>query len=194
MANNLSSYDTTQYHLKVHESTYHEPYASVGVEEANGQRFGPTTPTSTPRLKFHVGEPITLTWMAPGNHSRSDWIGLYRCGSNTSRLVTRVVSLGRWLPVCAEEWEGDLHVGKAESGRGEGEEPSSLVAVKGTVSFTGPQLAWSEGWYEFRYHHDGKHNVMAITEPIEIYGMFLFLFWLWGYSVVFVELRTAITY
>lgn len=33
--------------------------------------------------RFHVGEVIRVRWKAPSNHSRKDWIGMYRvCGSS----------------------------------------------------------------------------------------------------------------
>lgn len=175
VANDLSSYDTSQYRLDVHHSVCHDPHSSSKLDD-HRLSMSPTFIKSlgeTPLLlKFHVGEPITLTWTAPQNHSRSDWIGLYRCGSSTSRLVTRVASAGRWLPVCAEEWEGEVHIGSKveESDHEDLDTPVGKKSVaEGTMTFTGSQLVWSEGWYEFRYHHDGKHNVMAITEPIEIY-------------------------
>lgn len=38
----------------------------------------------------------------------------------------------------------------------------------GTVTLGGNQLPWEAGTYELRYHHDGKHNVMAISAPFEI--------------------------
>lgn len=32
-------------------------------------------------LRFYMGEPIRVKWRAPQNHSRKDWIGIYRvCG------------------------------------------------------------------------------------------------------------------
>ena len=34
--------------------------------------------------------------------------------------------------------------------------------------FDGDKLFWTQGVFEFRYHHDGKHNVMAISLPFEI--------------------------
>jgi hypothetical protein len=40
----------------------------------------------------------------------------------------------------------------------------------GWVEFRGEKVPWEEGVYEFRFHHDGKYNVMAATEPFEIYG------------------------
>ncbi|EGG03149.1 uncharacterized protein MELLADRAFT_49631 [Melampsora larici-populina 98AG31] len=175
VANDLSSYDTSQYQLTVHPSVHHDPYSSSSLDDQRlsmSPTFIKSLGETNRLLKFHVGEPITLTWTAPQNHSRSDWIGLYRCGSSTSRLVTRVASAGRWLPVCAEEWEGEVHIGSKVEESDDGELDTAVgkkPLAEGTMTFTGSQLVWSEGWYEFRYHHDGKHNVMAITEPIEIY-------------------------
>jgi phosphatidylethanolamine N-methyltransferase len=36
------------------------------------------------------------------------------------------------------------------------------------MEFSGDKLWWTHGVFEFRYHHDGKHNVMAISLPFEI--------------------------
>lgn len=35
----------------------------------------PTNPDGL--LRFHWGEPISVTWRGPGNHSRRDWVGIY---------------------------------------------------------------------------------------------------------------------
>jgi phosphatidylethanolamine N-methyltransferase len=40
--------------------------------------------------------------------------------------------------------------------------------VSGEIEFSGDKLDWSLGIYEFRYHHNGKHNVMAISRPFEL--------------------------
>ena len=53
VAKNLSSYDTSKYNVSV-------------------------VPSSTGGLCFHLGEPVTVKWQAPYEHSRKDWIGLYR--------------------------------------------------------------------------------------------------------------------
>jgi phosphatidylethanolamine N-methyltransferase len=34
--------------------------------------------------------------------------------------------------------------------------------------FSGDKLWWTQGVFEFRYHHNGKHNVMAISLPFEV--------------------------
>jgi phosphatidylethanolamine N-methyltransferase len=38
----------------------------------------------------------------------------------------------------------------------------------GEMEFSGDKIWWTSGVFEFRYHHDGKHNVMAISLPFEI--------------------------
>ncbi|KAH0357889.1 phosphatidylethanolamine N-methyltransferase, partial [Aureobasidium melanogenum] len=38
----------------------------------------------------------------------------------------------------------------------------------GEVEFSGDKLWWTHGIFEFRYHHDGKHNVMATSRPFEV--------------------------
>ncbi|OAV93214.1 hypothetical protein PTTG_05591 [Puccinia triticina 1-1 BBBD Race 1] len=162
IANDLSSYDTTQYRLTMQESRYHRPRDP----ECN-------------RLRFHMGEPIRLQWTSPWNHSRADWIGCYRRGSNKSGLVTEVTSSGRWCGLFEEEWEGDMHIGKRREQGEESLDPqgkdlkvendSAKPPKTGWVEFKGERLPWEEGVYEFRFHHGGKYNVMAVTEPFEIY-------------------------
>jgi len=164
IANDLSSYDTTQYCLSIQESKYHS------ARDATSKR-----------LRFHMGEPIRLQWTSPWNHSRADWIGCYRRGSNKSGLVTEITSSGRWCGLFEEEWEGDMHIGKRgqepneDANLTEGKSPnmddneSCKPRKTGWVEFKGDKLPWEEGVYEFRFHHDGKYNVMAITEPFEIY-------------------------
>ncbi|KDR78306.1 hypothetical protein GALMADRAFT_245423 [Galerina marginata CBS 339.88] len=139
VANDISSYDTSKYRISI------EPSAKTG------------------KLAFHLGEHIAIKWQAPHKHSRKDWIGLYRVGANKSKLVTKTSSMGMWLPVHDEEWDGDVPVGYDRA-------PSPhRDAEKGTVTFKGNSLPWLVGRYEVRYHHDGKYNVMSMDGPIEIY-------------------------
>ena len=137
VASDLSAFDTSRYTLKV------------------------ATASSSPSLRFQVGQPIHVSWTAPSNHSRKDWIGLYRLGSNRSQLVTRTSSLGKWLPIYQDEWDGDKYV--VPDGKVKQEDAGEVV-------FSGEYLPWAEGQYELRYHHDGKHNVMSRLAPLEIYG------------------------
>ncbi|KAI0750354.1 phosphatidylethanolamine N-methyltransferase [Irpex lacteus] len=141
VSSDLSRYDTSKYAISV----------------------VPTNPDGT--LRFHLGEPIKLKWQAPLHHSRKDWIGIYRVGANASSHITKVSSLGMWVPVHNEEWDGDIFRGLSN--------PSKPVTgddcERGEVVFQGKTLPWRTGRYEIRYHHDGKYNVMSLVGPIEIY-------------------------
>ncbi|WVQ75687.1 hypothetical protein IAR50_005316 [Cryptococcus sp. DSM 104548] len=114
----------------------------------------------TPHPAFHVGQPIPISWTAPSNHSSKDWIGIYRLGSCKSEVVTKISSVGKWVGVYEEEWEGNEHVMPESEGQ---------KADAGMVVLKGQQLPWQPGQYEIRYHHDGKHNVMSRLAPIELY-------------------------
>ena len=119
-----------------------------------------TLPTSSSVPRIHVGQPIRVSWTAPSNHSRKDWIGIYRYGSCKSQLVTRISSLGMWMPIFEEEYDRDLPLTSGEQTK----------CAAGEVVFRGNQLPWAPGRYELRYHHDGKHNVMSRVAPVEIFG------------------------
>ncbi|KAI0000764.1 phosphatidylethanolamine N-methyltransferase [Russula compacta] len=147
VANDLSAYATDKYKIHV-----------VSRRASDTQRF-------------HLGEQITVQWRVPRHHSRKDWIGLYRVGANQSSLVTRVSSLGMWVPVHDEEWDGNVPIGEDSqtSTPGDREVSGANDEDCGTVVFKGDSLPWRVGQYEMRYHHDGKYNVLALEGPIEIY-------------------------
>ncbi|KAF9032507.1 phosphatidylethanolamine N-methyltransferase [Hymenopellis radicata] len=129
-----------------------------------------TARVSGGKRRFYLGEPITVKWEAPKNHSRRDWIGIYRVGANKSDLVTRTSSMGMWEGVYGAEWEGDVHVGwDGDEDETQHKERRKENKVGGTVVFKGNTLPWMCGTYEIRYHHDGKHNVMSLDGPIEIH-------------------------
>ncbi|WVQ83696.1 hypothetical protein IAT38_005840 [Cryptococcus sp. DSM 104549] len=136
VAHDISAYDTSRYSLNI------------------------ATSSSSPTPRFHVGQPIRVSWTAPSNHSRKDWIGIYRLGSCKSQLVTRISSVGKWMPLYEEEWNGNDPVDPLEREK---------KGDSGETVFRGDQLPWQPGQYELRYHHDGKHNVMSRLAPIEIY-------------------------
>ena len=148
VANDLSAYATEKYKIQI----------------------VPRSPGNA--LHFHLGEQIEVKWLVPRNHSRKDWIGLYRVGANKSSLVTRVSSLGMWVPVHDEEWDGDIPIGENSQTRTlTGREGTGTSDEEcGVVVFKGDTLPWTVGRYEMRYHHDGKYNVLALDGPIEIYG------------------------
>ncbi|EJF60163.1 phosphatidylethanolamine N-methyltransferase [Dichomitus squalens LYAD-421 SS1] len=141
VANDLSSYDTNKYRISI-------------VPSADGT------------LRFHLGEPIRVKWRAPNHHSRKDWIGIYRVGSNQSNLVTKTSSLGMWMPVHDGEYDGDIPIELQKPKRTAGASPDF---EEDEVVFTGSVLPWRTGKYEMRYHHDGKYNVMSLDGPFEIY-------------------------
>jgi phosphatidylethanolamine N-methyltransferase len=133
------------------------------IAEYDTSRYSITLPTSSssPVPRYHVGQPIRVSWTAPSNHSRKDWIGIYRLGSCRSQLVTRISSVGKWMPIYEDEWEGNDYIAPPGDVRQED---------AGVTVFRGDQLPWQPGQYELRYHHDGKHNVLSRVAPIEIYG------------------------
>jgi phosphatidylethanolamine N-methyltransferase len=139
VAEDMSGYDTSRYSITVASSS-----------------------SSAPVPRFHVGQPIRVNWTAPSNHSRKDWIGVYRLGSAKDCLITKISSMGKWVPIFEEEYNGEEQARLAP-------EQELSHGDAGTVTFRGNRLPWSPGKYELRYHHDGKHNVMSTVSPIEIY-------------------------
>ncbi|GJJ14041.1 hypothetical protein Clacol_008298 [Clathrus columnatus] len=112
------------------------------------------------KARFHIGEPITVHWHAPATHSKRDWIGMYRKGANKSTAVTKISSLGHWVPVHDDEWNGDIPVDVSQS--------RSPEKYEGDVVLKGENLPWTAGSYEIRYHHGGKYNVLSTIE-VEIF-------------------------
>lgn len=56
-------------------------------------------------------------------------------GANQSNLVTKTSSLGMWLPVHDEEWDGDVPIGIVEGG-------AKDTPTSGEVVFNGDKLPW----------------------------------------------------
>ncbi|KAI8373027.1 phospholipid methyltransferase-domain-containing protein [Radiomyces spectabilis] len=110
------------------------------------------------KTAFTLGQPIQIEWTAPEYHGARDWIGIYKVTANTSKKVTNISSHGYWHWTNAVEREGMETLFP----------PEVEIAEKGTLVFKGNQLPWEVGTYEFRYHHDAKHNVMAQSAPFEI--------------------------
>lgn len=119
-------------------------------------------------VKTHVleyGAPIRVNWTAPVNHSKKDWVGLYMVTDNRSRDVTEVSSLGRWVPTSLGYYGESNGDGVVKS-----DEPMpERNLVCGEMIFEGDKLWWTQGVFEFRYHHDGSHQVISISEPFEVH-------------------------
>ncbi|KAK8250179.1 phosphatidylethanolamine N-methyltransferase [Phyllosticta capitalensis] len=174
VAPDLAGLDPKDYSIKV-EGT---PSSILAEQERRTGREGESARAPARRsgsfktLIFEYGAPIKVKWTAPLNHSKKDWIGLYMVSDNASRDVTRVSSQGRWIATTPGAYDSvraeqgilvaDQRVAAAER---DGEAKDCLA---GEMEFSGDKLWWTTGVFEFRYHHDGKHNVMAISLPFEI--------------------------
>ncbi|KAG9237768.1 phospholipid methyltransferase-domain-containing protein [Amylocarpus encephaloides] len=145
---------------------------ATGKEGRSGQFPQERTDEFKP-LMFEYGAPIKVKWTAPVEHSSKDWVGLYMVADNASRDVTRVSSAGRWVATVPNEYEttpadkGILISNQLVSGSGR-VDGSNRDYAQGEMIFEGDKLWWTHGAFEFRYHHNGKHNVMAISLPFEI--------------------------
>jgi len=123
-------------------------------------------------LSFAYGDPIRVKWTAPVDHSKNDWVGLYSVADNASWTVTKVSSAGRWCATNPDHYDQAL-AGKgvlstdvhADVKNRQAGETKSFVA--GEMEFSGDKLFWETGGFEFRYHHNGKHNVMAISRAFD---------------------------
>jgi len=156
LADDLANYDISYYSVSITNArTSNEPVY---------QAMGSFRPLSVP-----YGSPVKIQWTAPKNHSHKDWIGLYRVADNATQDVTRLASMGRWSATSKGEYppfdeECLLYSDKTnQPDLSHDEEFHS-----GEVIFEGHRIFWQKGLYEFRYHHDGKHNVMAISTPFEV--------------------------
>ena len=171
----LAGYDTRDYSLTIEgtDSSLDDRDQASGREGANA-RMPLDRRGDLKNLVFEYGAPVKVKWTAPLNHSKKDWIGLYRVTDNTSREVTRVSSQGRWV-VTNEGFYDNLTCEKGivtsdvvipASSQGQGSDKHDLAS--GEIVFSSDKLFWTQGVFELRYHHNGKHNAMAISRPFEI--------------------------
>ncbi|KAJ5945575.1 Phosphatidylethanolamine N-methyltransferase [Penicillium verhagenii] len=171
----LAGYDIRDYSLSVEgtdaKSTEATTEQDKGREGANA-RMPLDRRGDLQNLTFEYGAPIKVKWTAPLNHSKKDWIGLYRVTDNTSREVTRVSSQGRWIATNEGSYDNsncekgiitsDVVIKSSEKG------PDGHEIASGEILFSGDKLFWTQGAFELRYHHNGVHNVMSISRPFEI--------------------------
>ncbi|KAI7867561.1 phospholipid methyltransferase-domain-containing protein [Spinellus fusiger] len=127
---------------------------------------------------FYLGHILSVHWTAPEHHGPRDWIGIYKVESHQSTLVTNVSSNGLW------HWTNAVHtstidinntsssnshsVHENENGEDLLFPPDIDSKTQGILVYKGSHLPWKLGTYEFRYHHDGKYNVMATSTPFEV--------------------------
>ncbi|KAL6710169.1 phosphatidylethanolamine N-methyltransferase [Coniothyrium glycines] len=170
----LAGLDPKQYKVEI-EGT---PSPSNVDLQKNGGREGELARTPAQRtsgfktLVLEYGAPIKVRWHAPLNHSKKDWIGLYMVADNQSRDVTRISSNGRWMATN----QGMYDSVRAEDGilisdklvPASAADGDSTECYTGEMEFRGDKLWWTTGVFEFRYHHGGRHNVMALSQAFEI--------------------------
>lgn len=70
---------------------------------------------------------------------------LGQVGANGSNLITKTTSMGMWVPIHDDEWDGDVPLGLDRP-------PTPGKSSKGEVVFKGNTLPWSVGRYEVRRH------------------------------------------
>ncbi|KXS98205.1 hypothetical protein AC578_281 [Pseudocercospora eumusae] len=175
LAPDLAGHDPKDYSVEIdtrNPAVNKADHANSGRESEIGQQPLKRT-DSFERLVVDYGAPIKIKWTAPLNHSKKDWIGLYRVGDNASREVTKVGSQGRWVGTNPGAYDyasasqgilvADQKVSSAQRRDGVNKD-----FLSGELEFSGDKLWWTQGVFEFRYHHDGKYNVMAISLPFEI--------------------------
>ena len=175
LAPDLAGYDPRDYSLEI-EGT---PSSALAMSERASGKEGEEGRVLAERrsafktLVFEYGAPIKVKWTAPAHHSAKDWVGLYMVADNASREATTVSSSGRWVATTPGIYDhvkaargiltSDVRVSGADLKEGREQEQ-----VRGEMIFEGDKLWWTQGVFEFRYHHDGKHNVMAMSLPFEI--------------------------
>lgn len=173
LAPDLAGYDPTDYSLELETRPSKLPFEnSYGM--GHTAHINPEIEGDFKTITFEYGTPIKVRWTAPLNHSKKDWVGLYRVGDNASREVTKISSYGRWVATTKDEYDsiicdrGCLSSDIPTSKSSPLNSTTSQSHLSGLMEFSGDKLFWTTGVFEFRYHHDGKHNVMASSLPFEI--------------------------
>lgn len=167
LAPDLAGYDPKDYSLEV------QGMSPMTGRDRSWSDASIDQPMDFKTLVFEYGAPIKIQWTAPLNHSKNDWVGLYMVADNASRDVTRTSSQGRWVATNKDQYDSivsDRGILVSDTrvpgmGRKDGESKDYL---SGGMEFSGDKLWWTTGVFEFRYHHNGKHNVMAISLPFEV--------------------------
>jgi phosphatidylethanolamine N-methyltransferase len=173
LPSDLAGLDLKQYKLEIEGTPL-----TLASENKNGGREGELARAPATRMSdfktlvLEYGTPIKVRWQAPLKHNDRDWIGLYRVADNQSREVTRISSSGRWVATNKDVWDST----RAEDGilvsdkllHGSSDTEGESDCYTGEVVFRGDKLWWTTGVFEFRYHHGGKHYVMALSQAFEI--------------------------
>lgn len=168
IAPDLAGLDPKLYSLEVYGSSI-TAAASLKERATGKESLTARFPKAVKTMTYEYGAPLTVKWRAPANHSVKDWIGLYMVTDNRSRETTEVSSLGRWAPTNAGVYDAltaDSSIVTAQHPVTDSD--CEVDMVEGEVVFKGDKLWWTQGVFEFRYHHAGNHNTITISEPFEI--------------------------
>ncbi|KAK2759152.1 phosphatidylethanolamine N-methyltransferase [Arachnomyces sp. PD_36] len=169
----MAGYDLKDYSIEIEGTDSSDLARSERTSDKEGEtgRRPPDRRGESKNLMFEYGAPIKVKWTAPLNHSDKDWIGLYMVTDNSSREVTRVSSQGRWIATSKGGFDSLLSekglVSSDVTVRRSRQDGETKEYASGEMIFSGDKLWWTQGVFEFRYHHNGKHNVMAISRPFE---------------------------
>ncbi|KAL8774478.1 MAG: hypothetical protein Q9209_000851 [Squamulea sp. 1 TL-2023] len=171
----LAGYDPKDYSIEIEGTPASQSRSSTGKCDAmqSSSTLASDRGEEFQTLTFEYGAPIKVRWTAPLNHGRRDWVGVYMVADNASRSATSVASQGRWIATTPDQYgsivadSGILlsDVRKSGKSRKDGE---TQDFYSGEMEFSGDKMWWTSGVFEFRYHHNGKHNVMAISLPFEL--------------------------
>ncbi|KAK1755993.1 phospholipid methyltransferase-domain-containing protein [Echria macrotheca] len=162
----VAGYDPKHYSLSMDGT----PLTGANEKATAKESASARVPKAVKTMAFEYGAPIRVKWTAPANHSKKDWIGLYMVTDNRSRDSTEVPSLGRWIPTCPGQYDRTTDEGIVSADVPVTAKPAGadVDLVQGEMVFEGDKLWWTQGVFEFRYHHAGGHNVMSISEPFEV--------------------------
>ena len=175
LAPDLAGYDPKDYSLTIEGI----PPSTLALSERTSGKEGQTGRTPAERrsefrtLMFEYGAPVKVRWTAPLNHCKKDWIGLYMVTDNNSREVTGVASQGRWVATIKDQYDSStsdrgILISDNRISGADRKDGTLKDYMSGEMEFFGDKLWWTTGVFEFRYHHNGKHNVMAISLPFEV--------------------------
>lgn len=167
LAPDLAGYDPKDYSLEI------EGASSLTERDRSWSDACLDHRTDFKTLVFEYGAPIKIRWTAPLNHSKKDWVGLYMVADNASRDVTRTSSQGRWVATNRDQYDSivsdsGILVSDTRVSGNDRRDGESKDFLSGEMVFSGDKIWWTTGVFEFRYHHNGKHNVMAISLPFEV--------------------------
>lgn len=125
---------------------------------------------SVEKTRYAIGDAIVVNFSAPLAHLKAkDWVGLYRVGENTSSLITNGQSQGKWCYVSgSKDIMDEAFIEDGSFGDALVETIDLEKLVKGKLIFQGYMLPFRPGKYEFRYHYDGRYNVLGSPVFIEI--------------------------